>query len=624
MIRKTATFLFCLALAAGLFGVLPAPSALAGTCTSVADGNWSTGSTWSAGCTGTGGVPASGDSVNVAHIVTLTANTTVGTGTVTVNSGGVLDLVGFTITANTLAINDNGEVKQGGSSNAPAGTVTTRTYSTNSTYTFYGTQAGLSGTHPTYGNLRFAPTPTSGGTFGLNLNVQGNLIIALGNTNEIRFATGSTARTHTINGDLIVESGTLVGNNGTAASTVNLGGDFTINGGTFRGTNDSGNATLNIRGDITNNSTWLQDDGSSTGLLIVALNGTTGSQSVGGTNAISFENLQIDNANGVVLNRSVDLTNLLTLTSGLLTLGGNDLTLGASASIGGTPSAANMIVADGAGSLCKTYGAAGAFTFPIGDNTGGADYSPVSIDYTAGTFPGNACVRVTDAPSPKMPGAATNYVTRYWTASGTVDSPTYDATFTYTSGDIVGTESAMSGKKWTNASPWTTLGLASGNQFTGTGLTGFSQFTAFDTPLAVTLASFEAAGEADRVVVTWETLSEASNAGFNLYRSADAAGPLTLLAYLPSQAPGSTLGAAYRFDDLAVQPGETWWYTLEDVALNGATTLHGPVSATVQGPTAVTLNSVSASPVSAGAAALPVLWVAAAAGLALGVSRRRR
>ena len=142
-------------------------------------------------------------------------------------------------------------------------------------------------------------------------------------------------------------------------------------------------------------------------------------------------------------------------------------------------------------------------------------------------------------------------------------------------------------------------------------------------PLAVTLASFSAEPNVDRVTVDWETVSELDNAGFNLYRSADAAGPLTLLAYLPSQAPGSTAGAAYSYDDLDVQPGQTYWYTLEDVSLSGATTLHGPVSATVQAPTAVTLGDLQATP-AANVAGLPWLWIVAGAGGALGMGRLRR
>jgi len=140
--------------------------------------------------------------------------------------------------------------------------------------------------------------------------------------------------------------------------------------------------------------------------------------------------------------------------------------------------------------------------------------------------------------------------------------------------------------------------------------------------LAVTLADFTAQQVDDFVRVTWETASELGNAGFNLYRSDDAAGPQTLLAYQPSQAPGSAQGFAYSYDDAAVQPGQTWWYWLEDVSLNGATTLHGPVSATVQTPTAVTLSRVSASP-AAGVAGLPWLVVVAGAGVALALGRRR-
>ena len=95
-----------------------------------------------------------------------------------------------------------------------------------------------------------------------------------------------------------------------------------------------------------------------------------------------------------------------------------------------------------------------------------------------------------------------------------------------------------------------------------------------------------------------------------------------MLAYVPSQGPGSQQGFSYTYNDLAVQPGQTWWYWLEDVSLSGATTLYGPVSATVQTPTAVTLSSVSASP-AAGVAGLPWLIVVAGAGVALALGRRR-
>jgi hypothetical protein len=145
-------------------------------------------------------------------------------------------------------------------------------------------------------------------------------------------------------------------------------------------------------------------------------------------------------------------------------------------------------------------------------------------------------------------------------------------------------------------------------------------------PLAVTLASFDAQAMIDHIQLSWETVSEMNNAGFNLYRSASPAGPEALLAYVPSQAPGSTQGASYSFDDTEVAAGETWYYWLEDVDLNGATALHGPVSATMQAPTAVTLGALeaqAANPGSVTAWGALVAALIAAAGV-LGVRRRSR
>jgi hypothetical protein len=154
---------------------------------------------------------------------------------------------------------------------------------------------------------------------------------------------------------------------------------------------------------------------------------------------------------------------------------------------------------------------------------------------------------------------------------------------------------------------------------------GFSSFLLGDQtfPLAVTLASFQVEAQAGQVLVAWETVSEVDNAGFNLYRGLQADGSdRSLLTYVPSQAPGSTQGAAYSYEDAAVEAGQTYWYWLEDVDLSGATTLHGPVSATVQAPTAVTLAQLDAS----SGLASPAGWLLAAGLAAAGglFWRRRR
>ena len=327
MKHRRISVVVALALVVIAFGALPAPRALAGTCASQANGDWTTADTWGVGCTGAGGVPASGDNVIVSHTVALTAAATVGTGTVTVQNGGILNLSSFALTANTLAVSDGGEVQQGGSSGAPSGTITTRAYASNSTYTFNGTQAGLSGAHPTYGNLNFAPTPSGAGTFALNLNVAGNLTVNLRSVQEVRFATGASSRTHNVAGNLTVQNGILVGNNGTGSADVTIGGNLNIAGGTFRGTNDAGNATFNIGGNVANGGIWQQDDGSSAGRLTVNLNGVASTQTIDGTNSISFEDLTIGGTPGCTLNRDVVVTGQLTLTSGDITTGPNKLTL---------------------------------------------------------------------------------------------------------------------------------------------------------------------------------------------------------------------------------------------------------------------------------------------------------
>lgn len=55
------------------------------------------------------------------------------------------------------------------------------------------------------------------------------------------------------------------------------------------------------------------------------------------------------------------------------------------------------------------------------------------------------------------------------------------------------------------------------------------------------------------------------------------------------------LGFTYTWNDTDVVSGQTYYYWLEDVDLNGTTTLHGPVSVTVSAPTAVTISDLNSS-----------------------------
>ncbi len=143
-------------------------------------------------------------------------------------------------------------------------------------------------------------------------------------------------------------------------------------------------------------------------------------------------------------------------------------------------------------------------------------------------------------------------------------------------------------------------------------------------PLAVDLASFEALATPDAIALTWETVSEVNALGFYLRRSTDDAqvGERLHPDLIPAQAPGSGQGASYQWLDESAEPGVTYFYWLEAVELSGESALHGPVSALVELPTALTVSplimeATPAAPWGAlGAALLGLLG-------ALGLRRRR-
>jgi pullulanase-type alpha-1,6-glucosidase len=165
-------------------------------------------------------------------------------------------------------------------------------------------------------------------------------------------------------------------------------------------------------------------------------------------------------------------------------------------------------------------------------------------------------------------------------------------------------------------------------QIVGKELAAMDAFVIYaGSPLAVALASFDAQVQTGHILVTWETVSELNNTGFNLYRTDSAAsqpGPVDLLAFVPSQAPGASQGAAYGVTDSSVVAGQTYWYWLADVELSGAMTLHGPISATYDAPTAVSVTTLHAAAASSPALSLLSLLLVLCAALLAGVSAAKR
>jgi PKD repeat protein len=216
----------------------------------------------------------------------------------------------------------------------------------------------------------------------------------------------------------------------------------------------------------------------------VTLNGTS-PQSISGAGIITTatnSTIEISNSNGVNLNSSIAMNGNLKLTNGLLTLGSSNLVLGTASVITGTPSATAMVVATGTGQLQKGFAASfiGNFIYPVGDNTGTAEFSPVTLNFTSGTFgSGNYTgVNLVNAKYPADPNTG-SYLKRYWTVTQSgITGFICNVIFQYVMADVNGTENQIYCMKVLPL-PFITYDLANTtlHQLTANGLTFFGTFT---------------------------------------------------------------------------------------------------------------------------------------------------
>jgi hypothetical protein len=95
-------------------------------------------------------------------------------------------------------------------------------------------------------------------------------------------------------------------------------------------------------------------------------------------------------------------------------------------------------------------------------------------------------------------------------------------------------------------------------------------YTVECTPLGIVFGSFTAAVDEQVVTLLWDTFTEYSNVGFNVYRDVSPASGVdeetwTYLGFVPSLSPGGSSGAEYQYTD--TQGPGTWYYWVEDVDL---------------------------------------------------------
>ncbi len=242
----------------------------------------------------------------------------------------------------------------------------------------------------------------------------------------------------------------------------------------------------------------------------VIFNGSS-AQQIGGSLPTSFGTLTLNNALGLSLTNNASLAGSLNLSSGNLNIGSSILSLSSATTISGTPSATSMIIASGNGEVRKLFNGASSFTFPVGDNTGTAEYSPATLNFTSGSFGAGAYVSVKVINS-KHPfnTSATSYLNRYWSLSqSNISNFSCDLSLNYVDADIAGSEASIYMGKW-NSPFWKKLNLTTqaSNSLTGT-VTSFSDFTGgestvFDVSFTMLNASaiYEGAENGARIDVT--------------------------------------------------------------------------------------------------------------------------
>ncbi len=411
------------------------------------------------------------------------------------------------------------------------------------------------------------------------------------NTGGQQISRGNTAGNWVINNDLVVNDGSVFFGSGAGSyGTTFVGGDVIVSGGllsmdqTNQAMDVAGSVTvstgatlslstsiggdIDIAGNFTNNGTFNGNE------RAVTMNGSFVQQQIDGV-ATTIDFLIVDNTMGLLINNALTIDNEITLTNGRVNLGTENLVLGANATVGGTPSASNMILADGntGAFLRKMFSGDGSFTFPIGTNIGSdIDYTPVTVSNVTGTNYAGGYIeaRVLGVQHPDLLNDnPDDFIERYWfVEQAGFDVTSYDISCTYTDNDVNGDESnILFGKRSNNE--WEIVGTADAatNTLNATGLMSFSEFTgAQQNALPVELVHFSGENSGKYNKLTWQTAAEYNHDFFTVQRSADGRN-FTDVAKV-REGVGENGFKNYSYNDAATSSADTY-YRLQQVDLDG-------------------------------------------------------
>ena len=402
------------------------------------------------------------------------------------------------------------------------------------------------------------------------LNIGGSLTNGNGmGTNTYTGTTtfsGTTTYSITSNGESFLGPVVFNGTGGSWALQDNstMSGGVTLTAGTLT----VGAHTLTLGGTTTVARTSGTIDASSSSAVLAFTNTASFTLPTSLFTSSKIGSVTMNGAGGVTFQEALNITTNLTLTSGVLNIGSNILTLGANgtdmtAVTANTGTSTSWINASNTSGGVKQYvnNNSTTYQFPIGDGT---HSTPINFNFTTGTAAGDyLTVYTTQATMPKFNTSISNYLNRYWSvvASG-ISSPNYAVNYYYNAADIhtsftkmdpieqinpatptypqwvipSGTVSNVTaGGSWTptftnssyklGTATWTSATNAvSWTGITQLPTTAHSLFGGADdqaTVLPIELVSFTANPVEKVVLLNWETASELDNAYFTIEKTQD-------------------------------------------------------------------------------------------------------
>ncbi|MCS7228712.1 MAG: T9SS type A sorting domain-containing protein [Candidatus Kryptonium sp.] len=452
--------------------------------------------------------------------------------------------------------------------------------------------------------LEIALNPNAVGTSASTNIKAGTLIISSGTlqiTGDVRPDSGTSET-----GKLFINSGAklIVGGNirrtGTAGAKCNLvqiEGTLEISGSEISANNivvKSGGVLISKRAEgHTINGNLTYEPGST--LEYAA----STSQTTGGELTSNVSNLKINNAQGVTLNSSTTVENLIFTNGKLITTASRTIKVTGSV----TGAGAGKFVE---GNLVYPVSSTGSKKWEVGQEN---DYLPVTINFTSLSGSGDVTVSAIDSVS-QQPGGplGDNKVLRRWfriEKTAGITSFSANITFSYSDADLarqgITDETSLRVFQW-DGTQWIELPVTSrdlaNNTITVSGVTSFSDFvisSTADNPLPVTIKQFFAKVSGNAVKLFIETATEANGfKGFNIYKGESLDAFNLVASYVSNdnlKAKGSNaFGAIYEWEDKNVVKGRKYYYKLGAVNANGEELLDRVVEVNVEVPSSFALH----------------------------------